>query len=232
MNITNIEGSISKTNEFMSVFRIILDNLFAKNDYTMDAKVILQTLKEKEIDSNKIKLFLNSLPEGQWNIKTFLNNIEKINELFGVSDETILECGLKKYTKTDLEKVKWQLLLESELDYSKFSNEFYDALKYNNSTNLSISKLKLLNEMMMTFKLIKEESKRLYNKYKDTTPSTKKLSNFNSVRIPSEFLILRILYIFMNLKDANEEKINQFAQLLAIERISVMYQKAPLTKFN
>ena len=185
-----------------------------------------------DIDIIKLNQFLTKLPEGEWTLSIFVENVEALNEFFGVSDEYIKNCFVDHQTDSDVNNIKWQILVDSMLEYTKFSNEYYDALKYNSTSNLSISKIKLLNELMMTFKLIKEESKKLYEKYEPKKFSKKLLQQFNLERITLEFLLLRILYIALNIKIVTDENLEKFAKILSLERISLNYHKTILQKHN
>ena len=100
-------------------------------------------------------------PEEQWNLKIFFKNIDKLNELFGISDELIRKCSVEELTNKNIQEIRWKVLVDSMLEYSKFAKEFYDALKYNETSDMSISEIKLLNEIMLVFKYIQEQSKEL-----------------------------------------------------------------------
>lgn len=215
----------SKVNELMSIFRMVLDKLFIQKDHNINVMIVLNKLKEKNIDIEKVKAFMDTLPEGSWNIKTFMDNVEKLNEMFGLSDAEITEYSVSNVTEEDIKTIRWEVLVESMLEYSRFSTEFYDALKYNNTEGLSISQIKLLNELMMVFKVIKKSSKEIYEQFHNRRLSEQVIKKFNICRIPIEFLVLRILYIALNLKDADDKKFDYFAKLLGTERISITYQK-------
>ena len=222
----------SKVNEFMSIFRVVLDKLFVQKQHKLNAQIIINELKQKEIDFDKIKSFMDKLPAGEWNLKIFIDNIPSINEIFGISDEDIINYSVTKVNKQGIEHIRWEILVESMLENSKFSNEFYDALKYNGSSELSISQIKLLNELMMVFKLIKDKSKEIYDKFNHKKLTKPALNRLNLERLPIEYLILRILYIFLNLKDADDKKFAYFARLLGTERIALAYQEHTIPKFN
>jgi hypothetical protein len=225
-----------KTNNFsntvedlMTLFRTALDKLFITSS-NLNSKIIYEQLKEREINIDKINKLFNELPKGEWNIKVFFDNINQLNEIFGVSNEEILKYSIEDLDKKNLEEIRWQLLIESMLEYTKFSQEFYDALKYNINNEFSDSKLKLLNEFMLTFKKIKKESQLIYDKYKNKKISSRNKSNFNSERIPIEFLTLRIFYIIINLKNIDDNDYEYYSKLLSLERISISYQKTILKK--
>lgn len=224
MNL-NVEDKIrNKVPEFMYVFRDVLEKIFVQKDYSINAKIIVQELKHKNIDIIKLKKFMEKLPDGQWNLKIFLDNIEDINTIFGISNEEITKLNIEEIDEKDLPQLKWSMLIEMMTEYSRFSTEFYDALKYNETGGLSISQLKLLNEVTLTFKLIKEISSELYKQYGKKKLSSSNLENFNKERLIIEYLFLRLVYISMNIEKANDEKFEKFARLLGMERISLTYQ--------
>lgn len=216
----------------MSVFNGVLEKLFIKKNHTINAKLVIAHLKERKVDIQKVQEFMDQLPEGEWNLKVFSENISELNEIFGVSNEEILEQSVTQVTVSDIPKVRWEVIIESLSEYSRFSTEFYDALKYNVSADLTVSQLKLLNEFMLVFRLIKETSKELYGRFKTRKYSVRNLTEINKTRIVLEFLILRLLYISLNLKNADDTNFEKFAKLLGKERISLIYQKRHLPKFN
>jgi len=222
----------SRVNEFMSIFRLVLDKLFVQKDHKINAHIIINKLKEKKINVDQINGFMSKLPEGQWNLKIFLDNAKELNDIFGISDEDIVEYSVDNLSKEEIIKTRWKVLVESMLEYSQFATEFYDALKYNDSADLSQSQIKLLNEFMMTFKLIKRDSKKLYDSYCNKRLSESTMKKFNTARIHLEFLLLRILYISLNLKEASDKKFETFAKLLGTERVSLDYQKGMMPRFN
>jgi hypothetical protein len=77
---------------------------------------------------------------------------------------------------------------------------------------------------MMTFDIIKKDSTALYKKFNNKKYNKSIQNKFNLSRIPLEFLMLRILYIIINLKDAKDKEYEYYAKLLNIERISLTYQ--------
>lgn len=225
----NLHGNV---NNFLSIFGFIFEKMFVKKDFQLDSEVVLRELQKRELDVIQLKYFMDKLPSGEWTLKIFIDNIESLTHLFGISDEFIRKCFIKNKTDAEIDQIKWQVLANSMLEYTKFSNEYYDALKYNNSSGLSISKIKLLNELMMTFKLIKEKSKELYEKYHNKKYSKTHIQSFNLEKLPIEFLVLRMLYIALNIKDASNEKLEELAKLLSLERISLIYHKNLLPRYN
>lgn len=233
MEVGHLENQVNnKINGFMILFRLILEKLFVQKDQKINALLVINELKKREIDVDKIKEFMKSLPEGEWNIKIFIDNLEELNEIFGVSDEEIRKYSINNPTSQDIINVRKQILIESMLEYAQFSKEFYDSLKFNNSDHLSLAHIELLNEFMMVFKFIRDNSEELYKRYKDKKVSMVNFNKFNIIRLPIEYLLLRIVYISLNLNNANEDKLREFAELLGKERISLQYQKIILPKYN
>ncbi|MBS3114439.1 hypothetical protein J4448_05030 [Candidatus Woesearchaeota archaeon] len=232
MDSLNSDQFSSKVEEFMSTVRTYLDKLFIEKDHSINAKLVLNELKRRNIDIEKLNEFMKTLPEEQWNLKIFFKNIDKLNELFGISDELIRKCSVEELTNKNIQEIRWKVLVDSMLEYSKFAKEFYDALKYNETSDMSISEIKLLNEIMLVFKYIQEQSKELYNKYKDIKLSSFTILKFNETRIPIEYFLLRIIYIFMHLDKAKDKKFEYFAKLLGSERISVLYQLGFKPNYN
>ncbi|MCK4670255.1 MAG: hypothetical protein KAT43_03550 [Nanoarchaeota archaeon] len=233
MEVGNAEQYISsKVNGFMSIFNFVLDKLFIQKTSKLNVTIVLNEIKKREIDLKKIQEFMDTLPDGEWNLKIFVDNIEKLSEIFGVSDEDILQYSVEPLHKKDMSKFKWELLISSMLEYSKFATQFYDALKYNKSGGLSLSRIKLLNEMMKVFKLIKEVSKEIYERYHEKQLTPGGLKKFNELILPLEFLMLRILYISLNLQEANDDKFGYFAKLLGTERIVLLYNIKTKPRYN
>src|SRR3989344_580965 len=212
---------------FVSVFRTVFEKLFVDKNEKINAVVILNQLKEEKIDIQKLKQFFSKLPDGEWSLKIFFDHTNEINEVFLLSDEYIKKYAVTNVSAADIENIRWEILLESMLEYSKFSNELYDALKYNKA-HLSQARLRLLNELMLIFKYTKEQSKVIYEKFKNQKFSSKTLIKFNQYRIAIEFLMLRILYVLLHLADADDKTISHYAELVGKQRISLLTQKMPL----
>ena len=212
---------------FVSVFRTVFEKLFVDKNEKINAVVILNQLKEEKIDIQKLKQFFSKLPDGEWSLKIFFDHTNEINDVFLLSDEYIKKYAVTNVSAADIENIRWEILLESMLEYSKFSNELYDALKYNKA-HLSQARLRLLNELMLIFKYTKEQSKVIYEKFKNQKFSSKTLIKFNQYRIAIEFLMLRILYVLLHLADADDKTISHYAELVGKQRISLLTQKMPL----
>ena len=100
--------------KFVSVFRYIFDAMFVKNDYNIiNANVVLGKLKERELDIKKIESFLAKLPEGQWNFKIFLDNLDELNKIFGISDEYIMKNSTMPTKKGDINNIRWEIILQA-----------------------------------------------------------------------------------------------------------------------
>ncbi len=216
----------------MLVFNQVLEKLFVKKNHTINAKLIINQLKERKVDIDKVQEFMNRLPKGEWNLKVFADNIDELNKIFGVSNEQILEYSVTNVDEKDIPEIRWKIIIESLSEYSRFSTEYYDVLKYNVSADLSVAQIKLLNEFMLVFKLIKDTSKDLYDRYKNKKFTKKNIIKVNESRIVLEFFILRILYISLNLKKADNNQFERFAKLLGKERISLLYQKKYMRLFS
>ena len=218
--------------KFVSVFRYIFDAMFVKNDYNIiHANVVLGKLKERELDIKKIESFLAKLPEGQWNFKIFLDNLDELNKIFGISDEYIMKNSTMPTKKGDINNIRWEIILQALVDYTKFSNEFYDAFKYNNNDKLSTAQIKLLNELMLIFKYIKESSKYLYENYSHKKYSQRIFEELNEDRAIIEYFLLRILYVSLNLKKTDNKRIENYAKLLGKERISITTKKMFMPRY-
>lgn len=231
-NVNTRHNSYSKVSDFMLVFNQVLEKLFVKKNHTINAKLIINQLKERKVDIDKVQEFMNRLPKGEWNLKVFADNIDELNKIFGVSNEQILEYSVTNVDEKDIPEIRWKIIIESLSEYSRFSTEYYDVLKYNVSADLSVAQIKLLNEFMLVFKLIKDTSKDLYDRYKNKKFTKKNIIKVNESRIVLEFFILRILYISLNLKKADNNQFERFAKLLGKERISLLYQKKYMRLFS
>lgn len=216
---------------YVSVFRTVFEKLFVNKNQKINAAVILSTLKQEEINVHKLKQFFDILPKDEWSLKTFFDHINELNEIFKISDEYIQDHAVTKVSASDIKDIRWEILLESMLEYSRFTTEFYDVLKYNKSI-LSYARLRLLNELMLVFMFVKEDSKKIYDRYKNQKFSNQVLLKFNQDRLGIEFLMLRILYVLLHLDKANDETINHYAELIGKERISLLYSKIPIPVYS
>ncbi|MFC1774724.1 hypothetical protein ACFLZN_00220 [Nanoarchaeota archaeon] len=222
-----IDVNTSKMEGFLSLFRPWLDLAFSNKDYDINAQEVMQQLSEKKINTDKLKEFIQNLPVGEWDFSIFESNIKSLNELFGVSNEEIQGCVTYACDKEDYDEIRWRILLSSLLESSSLSKEFFDILKYHSEEIVAPSKLKLMNEVMLTFKLIHEQSKDVHKKFQGKAFSQNNLNKLNFARLPIEFLALRALYVFMHLSTASDKEIISFAELLAKERIGLSYQLHP-----
>lgn len=186
-------------------------------------QVIKAHLDQKEVDSQALQAFFDQLPVGEWDWYVFVEHAEQLHELFGVADEELKEVAVTPLGSQELLELKWEFTLQVLREYKKFSAEFYDALKYNDNTHLSREELHLLTELMTTFKHIKEWSSSIKEHYENKKPRKQLLTELNQQRIPIEFLLLRILYIFT--RDSTPEQTDTYADLLARERIGLAYTK-------
>ena len=196
---------IQITQKFFNSFGTIFDNYFVKKDQKANALIVLQQLNEKQIDADEIKEILKSLPDSEWSMKVLFDNAKKLNSIFKLNDKEIKKYCVNDFSARELKELKWELSKQIILESSKYANNFYDALKYDKNEKLSIVKMKLLNEMMLTLKYIKESSQKLYNDFKDAKYSANSVKKFNLRDIPIEFLWLRILYIMVNIENKKIE---------------------------
>ncbi len=228
-NTDRFENSVEG---YLSMFGYLLDNYFVNKNYKANALITLQKVKDRKIDPKKIESFIRSLPDDIWTAKIIFEKMTKVDELFKITDEDILSSCVDNLKEKDIIKVKWELLKEVMLDYSKYANQFYDAMKYTDLSNLPRAKIMLTDEMMITFRTIKDSSKTIYNKFDNQKYSVKKMRELNNLRMPLEFLWMRILYILFNIQNASENKIREFRKLLSMERSSLDTTKRFAPRFN
>lgn len=231
-SLCDVQPILNSVEKYFSSFGFIFDKFFQNKDLKIDAEIVLHKIKGKTIDIEKLKSFLSDLPSEQWTIDVITSRVDEINSLFGITDEEILKHCVRDISEKELETVRWNILVLSMLESSKFANEYYDALKYNQNTKISFQKMKLLTELMMVFKYIKENSKKIYEKFEHANYNKKNLDKFNLIRFSIELLWMRILFIFFNLKEASDKKIEKFTEVLAKERISIAYQKRLYPRYN
>ncbi|MBD3259399.1 hypothetical protein GF371_02085 [Candidatus Woesearchaeota archaeon] len=223
---------LTQIERYFSTFGFIFDKFFNSRSQKINAVVVLQKLKEKTVDLQKVEAFFSSLPADRWTINTIAKKSEEINELFGMSNEEIRGHCVTEVNDKDLINLKWELQVQSMLESAKFANEYYDALKSNQNPNLSEVKMKLLNELMLVFKYIKDSSKKIFDRYEHAKYNKRNINQFNLLRFPIELLWMRTLYVLFNLKDADEKKIEELTRILATERISISHQKIQSPRFN
>jgi len=185
----------------------------------------IQKEKEKKVDADKIKNFFKSMPDDRWSISLLNDRADELNSVFGISDNEVTKHCVTEVNKLDLNLIKWDLEKMSLQESAKFASEYYDAFKYNQNENLSINKIKLLNELMLTFKYIKENSNIIYSKFETRKYSDSAVSKFRIMSLPLVLLWLRILHVMFRVQSVKDTDIVKFVRLLSMERISISYQK-------
>lgn len=213
---------ITGARTYLHALRDVFGEAFVHKN-TANKQVIKAHLDQKEVNSQALQTFFSQLPAGEWDWYLFVEHAEQLHELFGVSDEELKEVAVTPLSNQELLELKWEFTLQVLREYKKFSAEFYDALKYNNNTHLSREELHLLTELMTTFKHIKEWSSSIKESYENKKPRKQLLAELNTQRIPIEFLLLRILYIFT--RETTPKQADTYADLLARERIGLVYTK-------
>ena len=230
--ICNKDHILEQVEDYFSSFNSIFYKLFNNKSDNINALIILEKLKEKKIDIHKLETFIMSLPEERWNIELIENKINEINDIFGITNEEIKVLCVNEVKEKDIINIKWDLLVLSLLESSKYSNEYYDSLKYNQNANLSLIKIKLLNELMLVFKFLKESSSASYDKFKNRKYSKKNIMLLNPRLFQINLLWMRVLYVLFNLKDTNNKKTESLIRVLSEDRISLSHQKIIYHKYN
>ncbi len=230
--ICNRDSILEQVEDYFSSFSFIFDKLFNDKSDNINALIILEKLKEKKIDIHKLENFIMSLPEERWTIELIENKINEINDIFGITNEEIKVHCVNEVRDKDIINIKWDLSVLSLLESSRYSNEYYDSLKYNQSANLSLIKIKLLNELMLVFKFLKESSSASYEKFKNRKYSKKNIGLLNPRLFQIDLLWMRVLYVLFNLKDTDNNKTEKLIKVLSEDRISLSHQKIISQKYN
>ena len=230
--ICNRDSILEQVEDYFSSFSFIFDKLFNDKSDNINALIILEKLKEKKIDIYKLENFIMSLPEERWTIELIENKINEINDIFGITNEEIKVHCVNEVRDKDIINIKWDLSVLSLLESSRYSNEYYDSLKYNQSANLSLIKIKLLNELMLVFKFLKESSSASYEKFKNRKYSKKNIGLLNPRLFQIDLLWMRVLYVLFNLKDTDNNKTEKLIKVLSEDRISLSHQKIISQKYN
>lgn len=194
---------------FFSGLRIVLDNAFVKKTkvhHKANAEVIMQAIKDKNVDKEKFIYTIKNLSEDEWSNKYLFDALKKLNEIMGISDDFIKKSGYQDFGKKDLQEIKWELSKKILVDYAKFSREFYDSLKYSKNYKLDKEKELLMYSMMEALKIINESSKQLVEKYYYKKYNANSLRKVLSVKLPIEHLLLRIYFILFNIDEAHNVK--------------------------
>jgi hypothetical protein len=223
--VCNQKPIIDQINSYFSGFGTLFNNFFNNKNPKLNATLVLQKIKEKKIDPEKLKNFLDSMPNDRWSVEFLLNKSDELNALFGLSESEIAKHCITEVSKTDMKSIKWELQKMSLQESAKYANEYYDAFKYNQNEKLSINKMKLVNELMLTFKLIKENSNKISNQYENAKANDRIIRKFNLMAFPLELLWLRILFVMFKLQNATNQDIDKLTRILSMERISIGYQK-------
>lgn len=213
----NIEG-------FLSLFRPALGHYISSKE--INTQLVISKLKDKSIDLEQLKALLNSLPP-EWTVSSILKKNKELNEIFGISDEEIRNTLVSSQS---LVEVKYEVMKVVLLEYAKYASEYYDLLKYSQTSKLA--KLKLSNELMMTFGCIKDNGKRIYDSYAKKKATNKNLLAIADHKFSLELLWLRIIYIFLHLEKATDKDLIEYADTLSRERFSISYQKIHSYAYN
>jgi len=222
----------SEIESFFSMFGTVFERFFNSNDPKLNAMIILEKLKDKYVNPSKLQEFLDSLPEDRWSVKTISERQKSLAELFGISNEEIREQCISKVNEQDIAAIKWEMNVLSMLDSATFAAQYYDALKYNQNPKLSLAKMKMMNELLLVFKYLKDSSKKIYEKYEHKKYNKRLESEFHSIKFGIDLLWIRILYVLFNLNNADNAKIDKLRSILAHERISLAHQKIIMPRYN
>jgi len=210
---------------FMGGLRSVFSDYFKPDTAEITASLVIEKMKQKQFDTEKLSQLFKKLPEGKWSVQTLLIHLSDFTDIFGMTDEELESIAV---SDTSLSDLKWHLNIKMLQEHKKFSKEFYDLLRYNSQT-LTEEQLSLLTELMSVFAFIQETSEQLLTRYENKKPSSKKLRDLVIHRIPMEFLLLRVLFIFMHMQ---EDKLEQYSDILREERLSVSTNKVQLPRFS
>jgi len=207
----------------LEIFSNIFINKKPKLSHQLNAELIINAIKSKDIDKKKYIQIIRNLPEEQWSFKEFQNISEKLNSLLGLSDDYLKENAYETLEGNDLIEVKWELEKIILRDYSKFSKELYDLLKYSKNPNLDRNMSMLMITLMRTLKVIHETSSSLFQKYYLKKYNASSYKKIVISRQPLEHLLLRIMFILLNIE--KKAKIPSYRNVLSRETIEYFVGK-------
>lgn len=208
---------------WFSGFREILETSFINADHKANADILLQAIKTKEVDSEKIVSKIKNLSEDEWSLKYVLEQLNELNDLLGISDKFLKEHAVTDMNDSDFKEVKWELMKRVVRDYSKFSKEFYDSLKYSRNTTLDRDTRMLMLAIMEALQKVHEASKALTDKYFHKKFNATSLKKFMDVRMPMEQLLFRVYFILLNMDKT--EKLAKYRDVLTRELLEFTVQQ-------
>jgi hypothetical protein len=200
---------------WFSGFRLIIENSFIKVNYDANAEVILHQITSLDVDKDKIINKLKTLSEDEWSQEYLMSTLKEFDSMIGISDEFLRKNAVQNLNETDLVEIKWEIMKRMMIDYAKFTKEFYDTLKYSQNQKLERERYLLMIELMDALKKIHTASKSLVDKFSQKKYNNNSFKKFMNVRIALEHLMLRILYILVNID--NKDKLSKYRDVLSRE---------------
>lgn len=198
-----------------SGFRGILEKSFIHVDYKLNAKLILQEIKNIDADVEVLADKIRMLSEDEWSTNYVQLTLQEMDSELQISDEFLQQHAVHELNQQDLLEVKWELMKAIVRKYATFTKEFYDSLKYSQNQNLTPQRYGLMMELMSALKKIHEVSKKLTTSYSQKKFNKKSFIKFSKQKIAIEHLLLRVFYILLNINQ--EEKLDKYRNVLSKE---------------
>lgn len=207
--------SINFFEEWFSGLRIVFEKSFIDSNNEVNAQVILQKIKTIKVDQNLLTTKIKNLSDNYWSQKYFLNTLKEFDEIIGISDDFIRKNAVTKVTDAELKEIKWRIMTEIMVDYSKYTKEFYDSLKYSQNTDMDFNRHRLMITIMDALKVVNDSAKTLVDKYFNKKFNVNSFKKFVDSRLAIEQLMLRIYFIMLNIDQ--KDKIIHFKNILSQE---------------
>jgi len=183
----------------------------------VNAEVILQGIKDLKVDKAKIISKIKNLSEDEWSLNYLIDVLKELDSIMGVDDEFLRKNALDELDDKNLLEVKWELMKRMMVDYTRFSKEFYDSLKYSQNSSLSKEKYLLMIELMEALLKIHITCKELKDKFHNKTFNKTSFNKFMKSRMAVEHILLRINFILLNMD--KKDKLEHYTKVLSLELI-------------
>lgn len=216
--------TITRNEEFnqglFSGMRDLLDRNFLKKKedvkHKVNAKIILDAIKTRDIDKEKYISTIKNLSEEEWSQGYLVETIDKLNDIIGISDEFLKNNSVDNIEDaSDLKETKWELAKMNMRDYAKFSKEFYDSLKYSRTVGFDRDRRMLMLTIMEVLKKIHESAKDITSRFYNKRYNNNSFKRFMETKMALDHLFLRVMFILLNIE--NDGSIRKYRTILAHE---------------
>lgn len=219
-----VDQSLDFFEDWFSCLRDVFKQSFISPRVNVNSVVILAKIKNIDIDKSLITSKIKDLKEDYWSPEYFITILNEFDEIVGISDDFLKSNAVTELSISDLKELKWDLMNDLMIDYSKFTKEFYDSLKYSQSTNLKVNKHRLMIAIMDALNIVHDGSKELTQKYSNKRFNNSSYKKFISSRLAMEHIMLRIYFIMLNIN--NKDKLLLYRRILIHELNEYIIQSA------